>query len=1168
MLIGKIVGVSLPERPGSWTLRISPPIPTGFMAQSITSRIALSALVALALVGCSDAGPPAGIEIPDTGGSDDGGADATGSPDTIGAVDGGADAVDPDAGSGDTGETPDATEDTGPDEGGFGWPCEDPEDCDSGYCVRTEVGGDRVCTVPCLDECEEDGWECAPIENLEGDRVFLCLPEVDNVCRACEADEDCSSLSSACTTLEDGAFCLPRCATDDDCDAGFACERAPTAEGDAEVCLPMQNVCAGCYDPDDDGYGIGADCELDCAPNDPTISPGAAELCNGGDDDCDGDIDEDFDFSSDADHCGACGVSCDAAAASTLCVEGACEILRCDEGFVDCDGLAENGCERPADTLNACGGCTTLDDALGAACGACDTGEWVCDGPEGLTCAGDDEGAENACGGCVALDGAPGAACGTCGSGAWVCDGEDAVTCAGDDPDRANTCGGCVELDAEPASPCGTCGSGEWVCDGIDDLRCVGDEGPGALNACGGCAVLDARPGDGCGTCGSGRYICDGEGGLTCEGDDGAAALNACGGCAALAGAPDGPCGTCGSGAWVCDGGEAVTCGGDLGDGALNACGGCSVLGATPGDACGACGAGVWICDGRDGLACFGDDTDSDGDGVCDREDACPGFDDDIDRDGDGVPDACDDCPADNPDDSDGDTICDSADVCPGEDDRVDTDFDGVPNACDDCPLDNPDDSDGDGVCDTGDACPGFDDGADVDGDGVPDGCDEETCDGVDNDGDTEVDEGCDEGGWTFYGLPYDYYDWDANAAALLGRAATYNMPPGVGIAVVSECVDTSGSTSASAPGGPYLGEFNATIAALEYTGIAPARIVRVANASEAASTAGSWDVIVFPEMERCAPSAASWIPVLSAAQSAGKRIISTYPSASNGSFLTAVGLFGTGSSSSQTAPYAWTAADPGFAAGLTPAGYQNATSSWSWTADGLEVLQQDASGRAMVIRIRGGDAPPVARHNVYLLPYDFFAWDAPAASLLARAATYENVASPRIAVVSECVDTSGSTSASAPGGPYSGEYNATIAAFENGGIPAGNIVRVANVSEALATRATWNVIVFPEQESCAVDPATWRAAMNTFVAEGKRVIVTFPNSRSAAFLNGLDGFGSGSNSSATTPYAYTDAAFADGRAMPQYHSATGSWSWTGTDLEVLAEDASGRDLVVRFVAE
>ena len=63
------------------------------------------------------------------------------------------------------------------------------------------------------------------------------------------------------------------------------------------------------FDKDGDGYGVASNTQCfcpghvlsgyvpksgDCAPDDPNINPGASEACNGKDDDCDGQVDEDF----------------------------------------------------------------------------------------------------------------------------------------------------------------------------------------------------------------------------------------------------------------------------------------------------------------------------------------------------------------------------------------------------------------------------------------------------------------------------------------------------------------------------------------------------------------------------------------------------------------------------------------------------------------------------------------------------------------------------------------------------------------------------------------------------------------------------------------------------------------------------------------------------------
>jgi hypothetical protein len=72
----------------------------------------------------------------------------------------------------------------------------------------------------------------------------------------------------------------------------------------------------------------------------------AQELCNGSDDDCDGQVDETFDLDRDPNNCGACGAICNLANADSYCSKGTCAVARCAIGFSDADGLPENGCER------------------------------------------------------------------------------------------------------------------------------------------------------------------------------------------------------------------------------------------------------------------------------------------------------------------------------------------------------------------------------------------------------------------------------------------------------------------------------------------------------------------------------------------------------------------------------------------------------------------------------------------------------------------------------------------------------------------------------------------------------------------------------------------------------------------------------------------------------
>ena len=90
----------------------------------------------------------------------------------------------------------------------------------------------------------------------------------------------------------------------------------------------------------------------------------ADEICDELDNDCDGEIDEGFDLSV-VERCGACDRDCTQQdwenVASYACVDGACAIEACEDGFFDVDGIAENGCETdvppngmPCDDGNPC----------------------------------------------------------------------------------------------------------------------------------------------------------------------------------------------------------------------------------------------------------------------------------------------------------------------------------------------------------------------------------------------------------------------------------------------------------------------------------------------------------------------------------------------------------------------------------------------------------------------------------------------------------------------------------------------------------------------------------------------------------------------------------------------------------------------------------------------
>ncbi|HKP62254.1 MAG TPA: SUMF1/EgtB/PvdO family nonheme iron enzyme [Polyangiales bacterium] len=67
------------------------------------------------------------------------------------------------------------------------------------------------------------------------------------------------------------------------------------------------------------------------------------EVCNKIDDDCDGNVDEDFDFTTNPRHCGGCDKACQGQNAETACEDSQCVMKGCLAGFADLD--PDPGCE-------------------------------------------------------------------------------------------------------------------------------------------------------------------------------------------------------------------------------------------------------------------------------------------------------------------------------------------------------------------------------------------------------------------------------------------------------------------------------------------------------------------------------------------------------------------------------------------------------------------------------------------------------------------------------------------------------------------------------------------------------------------------------------------------------------------------------------------------------
>ncbi len=386
-------------------------------------------------------------------------------------------------------------------------------------CLSLVEPGERSETCDGVDE-DCDGRTDEDVQSPDP----AVIPEVGSICRtACgEGVIVCALGELRCDGPENGIdeFCDGE---DNDCD-GLTDEDVP---GIDQPCLTgADGICA-------DGLSACVGGQIICEGTfEPVDQADVAERCNNQDDDCDGNVDEDNPgggFGCVTDQSGVC------ARGTTVCRRG--EVFcRPDAEPIDelCDGL-DNNCNGQVDEQNPEGGvpCETGEPGV---CGPgtlnCREGALVC---EGRAQAGADlcDGEDNDCDGSVD-EGNPGGGLpcdtggrGECAGGTLECL-EGALTCVPDTEPVEEVCDGADndcdgftdESDARVDQPCqtnepGRCAEGTFICQGgvfgcrannvpeaevcnLQDDDCDGrnDEGnPGAGEACevagavGACAV-------------------------------------------------------------------------------------------------------------------------------------------------------------------------------------------------------------------------------------------------------------------------------------------------------------------------------------------------------------------------------------------------------------------------------------------------------------------------------------------------------------------------------------------------------------------------------------------------------------------------------------------------------------------------------------------------------
>lgn len=286
-------------------------------------------------------------------------------------------------------------------------------------------------------------------------------------------------------------------------------------------------VLSGChYDPYcvncADGTTVGGDAvTFEVAPVDvlhPTVdaqgdgtvvpdgcTPGATEVCNGVDDNCDGRVDEGFELQTDPRNCGACGAPCALAHAIPGCVAGRCVVpdRGCDTGFYDLDHESANGCEYACTPVPGAMDDRTCDARDDDCNGRVDDGVDLCGDVHNCGACGHICATAHATAGCVSMGGSPcvpvSAQCqiAHCDTGFFdfdhdasngcetACTARGSEVCNGVDDD----CNGIID-DGDPGGG-GVCGQGGGACrTGLEHcmtgrIQCIGSIDP-ALEVCNG----------------------------------------------------------------------------------------------------------------------------------------------------------------------------------------------------------------------------------------------------------------------------------------------------------------------------------------------------------------------------------------------------------------------------------------------------------------------------------------------------------------------------------------------------------------------------------------------------------------------------------------------------------------------------------------------------------